>query len=79
MTKYIGKISEANIGDDNIKWLVLEPHVHKNSTVGYYMFFHENINQPAVWDNWYQSLEIAFEAGKDYGIKKEDWQAVNSN
>jgi len=71
MTKYIGKIPALFIiADDNIEWLVIEPHVNNNEIIGYYMYLHKNISEPALWDNWYPSLEIAFEAGEAYGLKK---------
>ena len=77
--KYIGKIPAEKIDDDNIKWLVIEPQIHNNSVVGYYMFLHESINEPCKWDNWYQTLEIAFEAGEAYGVKKENWEVLSEN
>jgi hypothetical protein len=78
MTRYIGKITEAH-RDDKIKWLVITPHVHLNAVVGYYMLFHEDLNQSSIWDTWYQTLEQALDHGEDYGINKEDWQVENSN
>jgi hypothetical protein len=51
MKRYIGKIPEQDRQDD-IKWLVIEPHVHNNPIVGYYMYYHEELHLPAKWDNW---------------------------
>lgn len=79
MIKYIGKIPLEKVDDDNIRWLVIEPQTHDNKIVGYYMFLHEDINKPCKWDNWYQTLEVALDAGEDYGIKKENWEILNEN
>ena len=79
MVRYTGKIPADFVGTDNIKWLIIEPQVHNNSIVGYFMYLHENINEPAKWDNWYPALDVAFEAGEAYGLKKEDWDIQVSN
>jgi hypothetical protein len=76
MTKYIGKVPLDKVDDDNIRCLVIAPHIHDNKIVGYFMFLHEDINKPAKWDNWFQTLDVAFEAAEAYGIHKESWQTT---
>jgi len=79
MVKYIRKIAQEYVSEENIRWLVIQPHIHNNAVIGYYMYLHKDLNEHAMWDNWYQSLEIAFEAGEAYGLKKPDWKILNSN
>jgi hypothetical protein len=79
MTSYVGKIPDHELDDDNIKWLVIVPDVHNSAIVGYFINFHESLDQTAKFDNWYQTLEDALAHGDDYGIKKEDWQPIDTN
>lgn len=76
--KYIAEIPLEYI-EDNIKWLEIVPQMHENIIVGYFMYLYEDISKPAKWDNWYQTLEIAFDAGEDYGVKKEFWKSLSEN
>lgn len=43
------------------------------------MFLYEDIDKSCKWDYWYQTLEVALDAGEDYGIKKEDWEVLHVN
>ena len=75
--KYIAKIPGDNIDEDNIRWLIIEPHLHNGEIVGYFMYFNENLNE-SKWDNWYQNLETAFETGEAYGIGRTDWKIYDN-
>ena len=70
--KYIAKIPN-DFQSEGVEWLVIEPHMNKDIIVGYYLFGHQDLNEPSEWDIWLETLEDAFEAGKGYGVEKSDW------
>ena len=71
--KYFCKIKEENI--DNIKYLVLEKDIY--GTKGYFIFMHDSLNNPSMFDSWYQTIDEAYDSALDeFGIKKKDWQQL---
>lgn len=76
MVKYRAEIPEHFVRTDNIRWLEIAPQLHNNIVCGFYMFLYSDINEPCLYDNWYQTLEVAFEVGEDYGVAKEAWELI---
>ena len=71
--RHIAKIPFEQI-ENNIKWLLIEPHVHDGIVVGYYLFHHQELNEPCESDTWFEKLEFAKQSAfEDYGIIESDW------
>ncbi len=77
--KYFAKIPLTFVDEDNINWLVIEPHIHNNIIVGYYLFFHEEISESCKYDQWFDTLDKAFNTAEDYGVNKKDWEVLHEN
>lgn len=57
--------------EDGVNWLVLEPDPDSH---GWFLYFHQSLGEPCVYDNWYLKREQALaQAEGDWGIGSEDW------
>ncbi len=44
---------------------------------GVYLFgYDKQFDSSAIWDNWFEKIEYAFEASQEYGIDKNDWNEI---
>ncbi len=68
----IASISDDLVGDDRIKYLVIESDEEKSG--GFFLFLHQSLDFPCEADMWFTTLEKAKrQVAYDYGIKNEDW------
>jgi hypothetical protein len=59
--------------DDNIKHLVLEEDILGSG--GYFIFLHERLDSPCLYDYWYETIEEAKSAASEmWGILEDDWK-----
>jgi hypothetical protein len=60
--------------DDNIKYLVLEEDTLGSG--GYFIFLHERLDAPCLYDYWYETIEEAKSAASEvWGILEGDWKS----
>jgi hypothetical protein len=65
------KAYTTEIGDDNIKWLIIES--DEVDTKGFFIYYH--LNNEIAYDTWHKSIDEAFDAAyQQYGITKEQWE-----
>ncbi len=58
---------------NGINWAVLEHDA--NDTGGFFLYLHESLNNEAVYDEWYESRQLAeTSAMESWGIGSEDWK-----
>jgi len=61
------------IGEDEVKWLVIES--DENDTNGFFVYYYMNHN--TAYDTWHRTLDDAFEtAYMQYGIIRENWEEL---
>jgi len=61
------------IGEDEVKWLVIES--DENDTNGFFVYYYMNDN--TAYDTWHRTLDDAFEtAYMQYGIIRENWEEL---
>lgn len=67
------KASVPKIGEDEVKWLVIES--DENDTNGFFIYYH--IDDNTAYDTWHRTIDDAFEAAHmQYGIIKESWEEM---
>ena len=58
---------------ENIAWVVLEH--DREDTGGYFLYLHTNLDDEAIFDEWYETRELAENAAEDgWGIQKGKWR-----
>ncbi len=71
-------IVEVAIGrrSEGVCWLVLQHDAE--STKGWYLFQHADLQEPAKFDSWHQPREQAEQqAVWQYGVSPDDWRTAN--
>lgn len=64
------KSTVPKIGDDNVKWLIIES--DENDTKGFFLYYY--MDDKTAYDTWHKTIDDAFEAAyMQYGITKENW------
>lgn len=49
-----------------------------DSEDGVYLFgYNKDSDSSAIWDNWFEKIEYAFEASQEYGVDKNDWKEIS--
>lgn len=63
------ELPESN---DNIKYLVIE----ESEPGSFFLYHHESLNNPCLYDNWFQSLEEAMAyVSEAWDVSKENWRS----
>jgi hypothetical protein len=61
------------IGDDKVKWLVIES--DERDTKGFFLYHH--LDDKTAYDTWHKTIDDAFEAAHmQYGITKNNWEEL---
>jgi hypothetical protein len=61
------------VGDDEVKWLIIES--DENDTTGFFIYYH--IDENTAYDTWHKTLDDAFDAADmQYGIGRESWEEL---
>ena len=61
------------IGDDEVKWLIIES--DENDTKGFFLYYY--ISDNTAYDTWHMTIDDAFEAAyMQYGIIRENWEKL---
>ena len=59
---------------DNINYLVIE----ENEPGSFFLYHHESLNTPCLYDDWFQSLEEAMTyVSEAWGIREETWKSLD--
>lgn len=67
--RLIAKIKQK---DSDVKRLMIY-----ESKDGVYLFgYDKECDSGSIWDYWFEKIEYAFEASKDYDVNQNDWQEI---
>jgi len=59
--------------EQGIRWIVLEE--DRYGSGGIFLYLHRDLNEPSIYDFWFETLEQAEKQTRDkWGISETDWE-----
>jgi len=69
-TKFYAMVPRA-FQKDGVHFLVLEH--DSNETGGWFLFYHDTLSTPCLFDGWYETKEKALDEALGIGVEKDAW------